>query len=62
MRDQINGQLYDAWRTDCDTKQRCGYGVCRGLCDECQNDDYTHSIIPASEDAAFRNYEDRLAD
>lgn len=59
MRDQINGQLYDAWRCDCDdpeTKRFLGGVACR------VSDDYTHSIIPASDDAAYERYEDKLAD
>lgn len=68
MRDQINGQLYDAWRTDCDVYSDYDPLDYLEFCDAtgdleiARKEDYTHNIIPADEDAVFRNYEDRLAD
>lgn len=62
MRDQLNGQLYDGWRTDCDVKSWCRFGVCRGKCDECHDDEHTHSIIPAGRDAVYDSWDDRLTE
>lgn len=62
MRDQLNGQLYDAWRTDCDVKSACGFGECRGACDVCHDDDYAHNIVLARKDAVYDSYEDKLAE
>lgn len=54
MRDQLNGQLYDAWRADCDAYDDWCY--VEGM------DAYTHNIIPVDEDAVYERYEDRLAE
>ena len=63
MRDQLNGQLYDAWRTDCDV----GYDADSDMeydkwCYVIEMDAYSHSIIPSREDSHYDSYEDRLAD
>ena len=47
MRDQLNGQLYDAWRTDCDGKtSEVGHMSASVRIPRLDDKYYSHSAIP----------------